>query len=96
MSRAEIASCLLMAISAGQPPGSISPSPSIAAGIVSQPLGSKVPVQSNSRRNLVRSTRVSLAPLDMDSGLMRACLSRRTYRKALPFGAQIHLWAVPA
>ena len=69
--------------------------PSIAAGQVNQALGSNVPCQSNSSRKRERSMRVSLAPCEIESGLMSAWRSRRTCRKAAPFGAHIHLWPLP-
>ena len=95
ISRALIISWRLLAITDGQPPGNISPNPSIAAGIVSHGLGSKVPFQSKSSRKRDLSVRVSLAPFEMASGLIRPCRSRLTYRKAEPLGAQTHLCRLP-
>ena len=90
--RASRASARLRAIRAGQPPGTSPPRYSIAFGTVSHAVGSWVPVQSNSSRKRVRPGRSPVAPWLIVSGWMSAWRSRRTQRKAEPFGVHSHLW----
>src|SRR6185295_14597377 len=93
--RASRANARFVAITAGQPPAASEPTYSIAFGTVSQPVGSLVPVQSNSRWKRERSARVTRAPWLMVSGRTSFRRSRRTHRNSEPLGAQSHLWQLP-
>ena len=95
ISRAVRASAVLRAITAGQPPSSMAPTSASAAGVARYGVGSRVPVQSNARRNGEGVGRGSLAAWLTTSGRVPAWRSRRTWRNAAPFGAQHHLWRFP-
>ena len=95
-SRPLIASWWLAAIKPGQPAGSSEPMKSMAQGSESTALGSSVPFQSASARNLERPSRGALAPCEMVSGRNDAWRSRRTTRKPAPLGPHSHLCALPA
>ena len=54
-----------------------------------------VELQPESRSRAV-ATRASLAPCEIVPGRTPGWRSRRTWRNAAPFGAQTHLWRLPA